>query len=72
VQLLLGKVKGISMRVSFEFMDEEVDKMYKELLEAEDEKQVDELIAKIAKFINRCGWSEDEFTSRLMNPDLSN
>ena len=60
------------MKVPFSIVDQEVDKMYRELLEAQDEKQVDELITKIAKFINRCGWSEEEFTSRLMNPDFSN
>jgi hypothetical protein len=65
-------MKGIQMRVPFEIVDEEVEKMYDQLYGTADAAEVDKLATQIVKFILRCGWTEESYFACLMRTDQLN
>ena len=60
------------IRIPFEILDIEVDKLYLQPLDETDEEAINERILYIKNFINACGWTEDSYLRKLMGFDNAN
>jgi hypothetical protein len=54
-------VFGITGRLPFSYVNDQVDKLYEKKIDPKDTAAIDEHCAFIASYINSCGWTEEQF-----------
>jgi len=60
------------MKVPFEIVDNEITKMYDELISSDDESKINEIVTRIVDFLHRCGWTQEQYVSYMMGYDQLN
>lgn len=54
-------------KIPFQQLDFEVDKLYMQEIDLEDESKIDLQVTLIANFIKACGWTEQEYLATLLH-----
>ncbi len=59
-------------KVPFHIVEIFVNKMYDQMMSSNDESKINIIISNIVKFLHRCGWTEEQYTSYMMGYDQFN